>query len=180
MAKLTSLCIHFKMHVQTHSVFHTLSFTLVPFLVFWFTHPCPLPSWLNRKPRRNGLPSTHFIYDVISYTCCCKTHSPAKQKKPSFPKPGREAVFAIQGMTDSNEENSNAGCLATMGVTSCKNVIKVVIAQNGMALMVEGTFQKTFMNNPNTQMHKCNFYLKKKTYCYPPFTYVYKLIYCRI
>lgn len=37
--------------------------------------------------------------------------------------------------------------------------------------MVEGTFQKTFMNNPNLQMHTLNFYLME-----PTFTYIYKLM----
>lgn len=159
------------MHVQTHSVFHTLFHP--PPLVFWFTHPCPLLSQLNHKPMGNGLPFTHFIYDVISYTCCCKTHSPAKWgKNPA-----------------SQSQSPFLSCRAWQ-IAMRKTIILVVqqecmwhpvkiTAQKGVALMMEGTFQKTFMNNPITQMHTFKFYLIKTHRC-PPFTYVYKMIYCRI
>lgn len=84
------------MHEQTHSFFHTLFHPSRLSCLLIYTS-LSLPSWLNRKPRRNGLPSTHFIYDVISYTCCCKTHSPAKQKKTQLPKARQRSRFCHSG-----------------------------------------------------------------------------------
>lgn len=48
------------------------------------------------------------------------------RKKTASQSQAEKPFFAMQGMTDSNEENGIAGCSAAMGVISCKNVIKVV------------------------------------------------------